>query len=83
MSQQLLEEKLIGCANLIQGMSALYLWKGKIKNSREIVMILKTSAKRAAKLRRRLLEIHPYETPCVAELSLKSLNQAYAAWLKN
>ena len=81
MSQILLKEKLIACANLLPGVNSLYEWKGEMTSNRETLMILKTPSSKVKKLRQRIEKIHPYEVPCLAEIKLFSLNQAYADWL--
>ena len=42
-ANQLLSENLIACANILPQMESLYKWEGQLENSKEVVLILKTS----------------------------------------
>ncbi|MDG0818010.1 divalent-cation tolerance protein CutA [Bdellovibrio svalbardensis] len=83
-SRTLLEEKLIGCANIIPGMTSMYWWEGKIATSSESILILKTSESSDAlkNLEKRVLELHPYDIPCLMQLPVAAINSAYQKWLE-
>lgn len=89
-SRTLLEEKLIGCANILPGMTSLYWWEGKIEKSSECVLILKvaegsdlsSAPDRLAALEKRVLELHPYSVPCVMRLPVAAINPSYKKWLE-
>ncbi|WP_413575495.1 divalent-cation tolerance protein CutA [Bdellovibrio sp. HCB290] len=83
-ARTLLQEKLIGCANIIPGMSSMYWWEGKIESSQEVVLILKTIKGRDAgkNLQSRVQELHPYDVPCVMALNVASINDSFKNWLE-
>ncbi len=83
-SRTLLEEKLIGCANIIPGMTSMYWWDEKIETSSEYILILKTSKSSDALniLEKRILELHPYSVPCVMRLPVAAINESYKKWLE-
>ncbi len=64
----LIEEDLAACVNILGRIQSLYKWEGEIRDDEETAMIVKTAAPEAA--RDKILEIHPYETPAVAALSV-------------
>lgn len=80
-SKILLHEKIVACTNILPKMESHYHWKGKIETSSECVLILKTSKKLSKILYKRVLELHPYEVPCVLEIPLESASAAYGQWL--
>ncbi|XGC81635.1 divalent-cation tolerance protein CutA [Bdellovibrio bacteriovorus] len=84
-AKTLLEEKLIGCANIIPGMESMYWWDGKIETSSEYILILKTLATPDAQevIRKRVQELHPYEVPCVMTLDVLGINESYKRWLES
>ena len=43
---KLLEERLIGCANLIPGVRSRYWWEGEICSDEEVVLLMETSSER-------------------------------------
>ena len=79
-SNQLLEEKLIACANIFPIKSAYY-WKGNSENDNEFVSIVKTRNKLATKVEKRILALHPYEVPAVLRWKVKA-NKSYEKWIK-
>ena len=81
---QLLQEKLIACANILPQGQSIYLWEGSVQDDTETVMFLKTTAGKTGILRHRLLELHPYDTPCILGLDLKrsQSSPAFVHWLR-
>jgi len=77
----LLGKKLIACANIFP-IKSVYLWKGKIADDKEFVLIVKTAAKNFEKVKKEVEKIHPYEIPCIARIPVSS-NEKYFDWLKN
>jgi len=62
---KLLEARLIACANLLPVGTSMFLWKGKMQEEAEWVMILKTA--RAAECCEQIKTLHPYEEPAILE----------------
>jgi len=78
-SKNLLEKKLIACSNMFP-IESMYLWQGKIKEEKEVVLILKTIRRNVAKVKEEILRIHSYSLPCITEISVNP-NEKYAEWL--
>lgn len=76
-----LHARLAACANLFPGVHSLYWWDGELQDDAEAVLLLKTDEAHLEALREHLLDIHPYEQPCVAVIAPESVNEAYACWL--
>lgn len=62
---QLLDEKLIACANIMGPVRALYDWNGERGDAREVGVLFKTDGALLAPAMARLEALHPYETPAV------------------
>ena len=77
----LVREKLIACANIIDGVLSIYEWKGQVEEGQECIMIAKTKGSLYQKVKKRIEELHPYECPCVVGLPIDKINQGYAAWI--
>jgi periplasmic divalent cation tolerance protein len=80
-AQTLLEERLIACANLLPGVTSLYWWEGKIERGAETLMLIKTSGKNAAKLLKRLKQLHSYTLPEFLALPVREANPDYVKWV--
>jgi periplasmic divalent cation tolerance protein len=77
-----LESRLIACANLVPKIESHYWWRGKLERSAEVLLVLKTTAARLAKLERLVVELHPYDTPEFITLPLGEGNRRYLKWLE-
>ena len=82
LAQVALKKKLVACANLIPGIESHYRWKGKLETSAEVLMVLKTSARRVAALEKLIVEKHPYDTPEFIVLTVDGGNKSYLDWLE-
>jgi periplasmic divalent cation tolerance protein len=78
----LVEERLVACANVIDGMDSIYWWEGKLTEDREAVLIVKTRAELVAAVTARVKALHSYTVPCVVALPILDGNPAYLDWLK-
>lgn len=77
----LVEERLAACVNLIDGMTSLYWWQGKLEEGRETVAIAKTRADLVPRLTERVKALHSYQVPCVVSLPIESGNAAFLEWI--
>lgn len=82
LSRQLLDAKLIACANIFAPHTAIYEWEGKVCEEQEQVVILKTTDKHIDSLLEKLVEIHPYDTPCAIVLDPEKAHNDFAKWVE-
>jgi periplasmic divalent cation tolerance protein len=54
---------LAACVNLIEQMSAIYVWEGNIEEDSEVVMIVKTTESRRDDVLEEIKRLHPFSTP--------------------
>jgi periplasmic divalent cation tolerance protein len=81
-AHRLLAEKLIACANIIDGSTSVYNWQGETKEQNEAVLIAKTSAAQTQKAIDRIKELHSYEVPCILILPIDSGFPPFMEWVK-
>lgn len=77
----LLEEKLIACANVFPQISSSYWWEGKIEESNEAAMLIKSKKKLTSKIITRVKELHSYDCPCVVFFKIKAGNSDFLHWI--
>ena len=77
----LVEERLAACANVIDGMRAIYRWEGGVQNDEEAVLIVKTRADLLDALTERVKALHSYEIPCVVGLPIVGGNADFLDWI--
>lgn len=82
MATRLLEERLIGCCNIVPGVRSLYWWEGELCRDEEVVMFMETTADRIEAATARLAELHPYDVPKIVVLDPESCDPRYLDWLR-
>ena len=80
-ARQLLDERLIACANILPPMRSLYTWDGERGEATEVGVLFKTDASALDRATARLAEIHPYETPSVLGWRADTAAKPTAEWL--
>lgn len=81
-ARQLVEERLVACANLLPGARSIYRWEGKLADEQEVVVLLKTRKQDWTALLSRLHELHPYDTPELIAVRVAAGAPKYMAWLE-
>ncbi len=77
----LVEARLAACANIFDGMTAIYEWQGKLETQRECAVILKTPSAVRDPLVAALKHRHPYDTPAIVTLPVSHCDSDYFGWL--
>lgn len=72
--------KLAACAQEIK-IKSHYTWKGNLCHEDEVLVLLKTRKELYPDLEKKLLEIHPYETPEILFVDVECRSAAYLAWI--
>lgn len=80
-SQTLLEEKLIACANITTAVESVFEWDGAVTNSQEVAVLFKSTAKKLDQLVTRLGDCHPYETPAIFGWKCDTAHPVTLQWL--
>lgn len=82
-AKQLIEKKLIACANIFPSHKAVYQWQNQLQIESENIMILKTTKDLCKQVEQIIAEIHPYETPCIIQLSPTGCNPEFLHWVQS
>jgi periplasmic divalent cation tolerance protein len=77
---ELLKQRLIACANVIDNVQSMYWWKNKITTDSETMVIMKTTKKKIKGIKNFFLVNHPYETPELIMIDIQA-EQKYLEWL--
>lgn len=80
LARQLVEQNLAGCVSLITQACSYYHWKGQLCSETEILVLIKTNESSEIRLKERVLEVHPYETPELIQIHGTIENPGYAEW---
>jgi periplasmic divalent cation tolerance protein len=79
---QLLDERLIACANILPPMRSLYVWQGERGEAVEVGVLFKTDAAMLDRATARLAELHPYDAPAVLGWRADTAAKPTAEWLR-
>lgn len=80
LSMILLRKNLVACIQRIS-IKSRYMWKNKLQNEREFLLIIKTIRKNRKKIKKIFDLHHPYELPEFVCLKGDS-NKAYKRWVE-
>ena len=75
--------KLAACANIIPRIQSIYRWKGKVVNTQEALLILKSTRLRYCALEKAIKAMHTYETPEIIALPVKEGLDRYIGWVRS
>jgi len=78
---QLLQERLIACANVVSPVSSLFWWKEKIEEVEEFLVFMKSRGELFEELSERMRALHSYEVPEVLALPIIKGLPSYLEWL--
>ncbi len=81
LADRLLADGLVACVNLVGPVTSRYVWQGRIEESRETLLVLKTSVAQVDALRARLVDLHSYEVPECLAFEVGAGHQAYLDWV--
>ena len=80
-SRKLLDKKLIACVNIVKGVRSLFWWQGKVDQSDEVLLIIKSQQVLFGKIVETVKAVHSYDVPEILALPVIEGNQDYLAWM--
>lgn len=81
-ARRLVEERLAACVNVVPAARSIYVWQGKLEETDEALLTIKTRRDRYPALARRIQELHSYAVPEIVALSIESGSPAYVDWVR-
>ncbi|MBI2999758.1 MAG: divalent-cation tolerance protein CutA [Deltaproteobacteria bacterium] len=81
LAHALVEERLAACVNRVKAVQSVYRWQGKVEQSEEELLIIKTKRELFDRLRSRVQALHSYSVPEIIALPILEGNEGYLKWL--
>ncbi|MDB3980473.1 divalent-cation tolerance protein CutA [Candidatus Marinimicrobia bacterium] len=79
----LLNNRYAACVNIIPRMRSKYVLDGRIVESREVMLLIKTSQALEANVYETIKELHNYDTPEISTIKTSNVDEDYANWLES
>lgn len=77
----LVEAREAACVNIVEGVVSIYKWQGEQCESREWLMLIKSSAGRFEAVRARIRGMHSYQVPEVIAVPIVAADADYLRWM--
>ena len=80
-TQSLLKERLIACANIVNPVTSFFYWSGKIDKAEECLIVMKSRRDLFAQVAEHVKGLHSYEVPEILALPIVEGSTAYLDWM--
>ena len=77
----LIAHQLAACVNIIPDIKSVFLWKKKLQETRECLLIIKTEKKQLQKIKSAILKLHSYSVPEIIGWPIQWGSQTYLDWV--
>lgn len=82
-ARRLIEGKLAACVSISQPVQSVYWWEGKIEQSGEFLMFIKTRRDLFPEIRAEIALVHSYHTPEIICLPIIDGSPNYLQWVSD
>lgn len=82
-AKKLIQSKLVACSNIISNVSSFYKWRGKLSQSKESILLAKTTKVKKKKIIDMVLANHSYSNPCVIFFDIETSTKLFTNWINN
>ena len=79
--QRLVEERLVACGTVVDSVTSVYRWEGRVERATEVQVILKTQRARWRDLEIAVEQLHPYDVPELLAVPIETGLPAYLDWV--
>ena len=77
----LIEKKLAACCSIIENAQSIYEWNGKLEETGEYMMFIKTTDDAVEEAEREINRVHNYEVPETLVLATEAASSPYLRWV--
>jgi periplasmic divalent cation tolerance protein len=77
----LLNKRYAACVNIVPRMRSKYILDGRIVESREVMLLIKTSQDLEAKVYETIKEMHNYDIPEISTVETSKVDKDYLKWI--
>jgi periplasmic divalent cation tolerance protein len=81
LAEHVVTTQLAACVNILPPCRSVYRWQGRMTNTPEVPLFIKTTRQRYADLAAAIRARHPYELPEIVAIPITAGLPAYLDWL--
>jgi periplasmic divalent cation tolerance protein len=78
---ELVEERLAACVQIVEPITSVYRWQGKVEEEKEVLLLIKSTRDLVPRIAELLDRIHPYEVPELIATPIIGGSNTYLNWL--
>ena len=80
-ANMLLNKKYAACINILPRIRSKYIWEGRITESRESMLLIKTTKDMEEKVYKTVKELHNYDIPEITTIETSNVDPDYLNWV--
>ncbi len=80
-SNSLVQKHLIACGNILEDITSIFRWEGRLNSEQEVLLIAKSRRERLDEIQAQVHELHSYQTPEIIALPIIGGSAAYLDWV--
>jgi|SRR5580704_8783449 periplasmic divalent cation tolerance protein len=80
-AHHLVERRLAACVNIVPHVASIYRWHGKMEESSEWLLLVKTTAAAFGQVSHAIAELHSYDLPECICLAVEDGSPNYLHWI--
>jgi periplasmic divalent cation tolerance protein len=81
--RDLVEKRLVACAQILGPIQSVYQWKGTVENADEWLLLMKSKASLYPAIEEEIRRQHPYELPEIIATSIDNGLAGYLDWVSS
>lgn len=82
LSDSLVQEKLAACVSIVNPISSIFTWQGRIDTEQESLLLIKTTETAYSALEQAIKQRHPYEVPEIIAIPVQRGSAEYLNWIR-
>jgi periplasmic divalent cation tolerance protein len=82
-ARELVAKNLAACVNILPALESVYEWEGRVEESSEALLVIKTTKGSLESLTSELVKAHPYDLPEVIALPVIGGHAPYMEWVRS
>jgi periplasmic divalent cation tolerance protein len=73
--------RLAACVNVLPAVRSIYQWEGKVEETAEVTLLIKSTKDRYPELEAAITKTHPYDVPEIIAMPVAAGLPAYLSWV--